>query len=309
MRFVAAYDYVSETGELLFQVVRWEPKFFSQRQPDGQGGWKRVRDRDGKLRLSMIGCRMVPYHLDMVAAAERELREDGVVPLAIIVEGEKDADRLIRGGFLATTNAGGSDKWDPDFSRYFEGFDCVLLPDNDMPGRRHMAKVARSLMGVARLVKIVQLRVAPKGDFSNWADAGGTPRALRALIAGTTPLTAADSPAEPVPSKRAPARLPDRLSAYPRAAIEQAAKRIREAQDGQQSATLNKQSFGLGQLVAAGLLPEAEALSVLLDAAEAMVSYDARRPWRPVELDKMVRRSFGEGLRQPRGTPADRCYG
>src|SRR4051794_14313582 len=38
-RIVAAYDYPDENGELLFQVVRLEPKDFRQRRPDGRGGW------------------------------------------------------------------------------------------------------------------------------------------------------------------------------------------------------------------------------------------------------------------------------
>src|SRR5690554_2296385 len=33
------YDYVSAEGELLYQVVRFAPKDFRQRKPDGQGGW------------------------------------------------------------------------------------------------------------------------------------------------------------------------------------------------------------------------------------------------------------------------------
>lgn len=37
-RIVATYDYTSLTGELLHQTVRFEPKDFSQRRPDGQGG-------------------------------------------------------------------------------------------------------------------------------------------------------------------------------------------------------------------------------------------------------------------------------
>src|ERR1700730_6525628 len=34
-----SYDYVNEAGELLFQVVRFEPKDFRQRRPDGRNGW------------------------------------------------------------------------------------------------------------------------------------------------------------------------------------------------------------------------------------------------------------------------------
>src|SRR5262249_14374341 len=38
-RVVTAYDYTDENGELLYQVVRLEPKDFRQRRPGGKGGW------------------------------------------------------------------------------------------------------------------------------------------------------------------------------------------------------------------------------------------------------------------------------
>lgn len=37
-KIVAEYDYVDEVGELLYQVVRMEPKGFRQRKPES-GGW------------------------------------------------------------------------------------------------------------------------------------------------------------------------------------------------------------------------------------------------------------------------------
>ncbi|MBA7632893.1 hypothetical protein ES703_40449 [subsurface metagenome] len=39
LAIVATYDYRDESGELLYQVVRYEPKDFRQRRPDGKGGW------------------------------------------------------------------------------------------------------------------------------------------------------------------------------------------------------------------------------------------------------------------------------
>src|SRR5713226_2639652 len=36
---VSTYNYEDEYGQLLFQCVRHEPKEFSQRRPDGHGGW------------------------------------------------------------------------------------------------------------------------------------------------------------------------------------------------------------------------------------------------------------------------------
>src|SRR6266576_3413762 len=38
-RIAATYPYTDEHGALLFQVVRYKPKDFRQRRPDGNGGW------------------------------------------------------------------------------------------------------------------------------------------------------------------------------------------------------------------------------------------------------------------------------
>jgi putative DNA primase/helicase len=36
---VATYDYRDADGKVLHQTVRYEPKKFAQRRPDGKGGW------------------------------------------------------------------------------------------------------------------------------------------------------------------------------------------------------------------------------------------------------------------------------
>ena len=43
------YDYTDESGNLLFQTVRYEPKDFRQRRPDGNGRW--VYDLEGVGRV------------------------------------------------------------------------------------------------------------------------------------------------------------------------------------------------------------------------------------------------------------------
>ncbi len=40
MKEVATYDYRDEQGQLLFQVVRFDPKDFRQRHPKPGGGWE-----------------------------------------------------------------------------------------------------------------------------------------------------------------------------------------------------------------------------------------------------------------------------
>jgi hypothetical protein len=51
-RIVAEYNYHDEESRPLYQVVRFEPKSFAARRPDGRGGW---------IFGLAPGCRHVPY--------------------------------------------------------------------------------------------------------------------------------------------------------------------------------------------------------------------------------------------------------
>ncbi len=163
----ATYDYRDADGKLLFQNVRFEPKSFKQRRPDGVDGWI----------WNLKGTKRVLYCLPEVLSANP-------AETIFIVEGERDADSLAKLGLLATTNAMGAGKWRSEYSEFLRGRSVVLLPDNDDPGRDHMLKVARSLVGIASAMKILELPdLAPKGDVSDWLAAGGTPEALKNLVA------------------------------------------------------------------------------------------------------------------------------
>lgn len=74
----ATYDYVDESGTLLFQVVRYEPKAFRQRRPDEHGGWI----------WNLDTTRLVLYRLPDVLQAESVL----------VLEGEKDVETAYRLG-------------------------------------------------------------------------------------------------------------------------------------------------------------------------------------------------------------------
>lgn len=90
---------------------------------------------------------------------------------------------------MATTNAGGAGKWRDEYGEYLRGRSVVVLPDNDEPGREHAAKVARSLQGVAAGVRVLELpNLPPKGDVSDWLDAGGLVDELLVLPASTPSL-------------------------------------------------------------------------------------------------------------------------
>jgi len=157
LKEVAAYDYRDEAGQLLYQSVRYEPKTFRQRRPDGAGGWA----------WNMEGVRRVPYRLPELLAAEHE------TPI-FIVEGEKDANNLMRAGLVATCNVGGAGKWREEYNPFFAGRHVVIIPDNDEPGSKHAAMVVGHLKPVAASVKLLELTgLAEKGDVSDWLNLGG----------------------------------------------------------------------------------------------------------------------------------------
>jgi putative DNA primase/helicase len=163
-KIVATYDYHDARGNLVFQVVRYAPKDFRQRRPNGNGGWI----------WKMAGVERVPYRLPQLLNADE----------VYICEGERDADGIAALGLAATTNAGGSGKWPAVFSRYFDGRHAIIIPDNDDPGRDHAQDVARKLNGKAASIRILELPgLKPKGDASDWIDAGGTREQLEELAA------------------------------------------------------------------------------------------------------------------------------
>ena len=149
-RIVAKYPYVDETGALLFEVVRFEPKDFRQRKPDGRGGWT----------WNLKGVRRVPYRLNELAGADE----------VFIVEGEKDVDNLRALGFVATTVPGGAEKWRAEYADAFrDGQDVVVIADNDDAGMKGAHKIAAALRGVVASVRILELPDLPaKGDVSDF---------------------------------------------------------------------------------------------------------------------------------------------
>ena len=165
-RIVATYGYVDENGKLIYQSVRYEPKDFSQRKPDGKGGWIN----------SVKGTRKVLYRLPAVMKADQ----------VCIGEGEKDVHSLESLGFTATCNVGGAGKWLQQYAECLSGKRVVIFADNDEPGQHHARKVAESLMGIAAEVRYVPV---PTGkDVTDWIEAGATKAEIEAAIAATKPM-------------------------------------------------------------------------------------------------------------------------
>lgn len=176
------YDYKTETGELLFQVVRFEPKDFRQRCPDplAAGGWKWSIKHLKQL---------VPYRLPELLASD-------IKKWIFIVEGEKDANNLAKLGVTVTTFAQGAGKWRTEYTQWFQGRNVCILPDNDDPGRAHAELIAENIHGVAADIKILNLPdLPPKGDVSDWLEAPGNDKPkLGKLITAAQPWRPAAPP-------------------------------------------------------------------------------------------------------------------
>jgi hypothetical protein len=171
-KIIATYDYTDADGKLLYQVVRFEPKDFRQRRPDGAGGWV----------WNLKGVNPVLYRLPEVLKAVREGQT------VYICEGEKDAKALKEKGLTATTNSGGAEKWRPEYGETLAGASVIILPDRDAPGQRHAAKVAASLHCKAKSLKLLELPDRDGyqvKDISDWLAAGGTVAELERLASET----------------------------------------------------------------------------------------------------------------------------
>ena len=174
------YDYTDAKGKLVYQICRLEPKDFRARRPNGRGGWIWGKG----------DAQSVLYHLPAVIASQE----------VCVPEGEKDADNLMRLGFVATTNPFGAGKWTKGHSQTLRGKDVVIfgdIGDADGKGEKHTALRIRELTGVAKLIKNVSL---PDGfhdvsDYIASLPAKEASRIIRDLIDKTPKLGVKSVPA------------------------------------------------------------------------------------------------------------------
>lgn len=163
------YDYKDADGNLLFQVVRFEPKGFAQRRPLNDG-----------FAWGLGEVVPVLYRLPEVLQGIKDCET------IFICEGEKDADNLAALGFIATTCPMGAGKWQKTYTEAFQGCcEAVVIADKDEPGRLHAQAVAGNLCTIGILVKVIELSDiddVPVKDFSDWLKAGGTPAAFLEIL-------------------------------------------------------------------------------------------------------------------------------
>ena len=153
---VKKYDYHNADGQLHMQVCRFLPKDFRPRRPDP--------NNTDKWIWSIKGVETVPYRLNELIASD----------YVVIVEGEKDADRLAELGIVATTNMQGAGNWQAELSKYFEGKRVYIIPDNDKAGSDRTPKIIEALHPVAQSIRVCDVcaGMPAKSDVSDYLDAG-----------------------------------------------------------------------------------------------------------------------------------------
>jgi putative DNA primase/helicase len=161
----AVYQYRNLAGDVVHETLRYGPeKDFRQRRTDGVGGYI----------WNLQNIEPVLYRLPEITEALR-----AGTPV-FLVEGEKDADNLVKMGFEATTSAMGAGKWRDSYTEALRGAQVLFCPDNDAAGQAHAANVANEIYFTTECVKFVLVPRAYK-DVSDWIAAGGTAAQLRAL--------------------------------------------------------------------------------------------------------------------------------
>jgi hypothetical protein len=181
-RIAAEYDYTDENGGLLFQKLRYEPKGFSIRRPDGRGGW--IYDRKS--------IPLMPYNLPALVKSD----------YVFLVEGEKDVETLKKIELAATCSpdGAGSGKFKPELVKWFNGKSIYIIPDNDATGKAFSLEEAQRVAPTAKSVKILDLlQIYPElpehGDITDVVEhmgKGQTASTLRELCNATPEYVPAD---------------------------------------------------------------------------------------------------------------------
>ena len=158
------------------------------------------RYENGKYIPGLNGAKKPLYMLDRMVKCDSQV--------FFIVEGEKDAETLVKMGLPATTKPDGArEKWNSRFIEPLKGKRVVILTDNDQDGDAAGKEAAKALYDDVEKLKIIPaadiLSNCPhKGDISDIVDMIGLEAAKKELYRAIeaaepyTPLTEAEEVAD-----------------------------------------------------------------------------------------------------------------
>lgn len=178
----AVYNYYDAQGNKRAKKIRKEGKLFTWSFEDvtGKTIWKKPQ-----------GVCLI-YNLHILANYPKDK------PI-YIVEGEKDADTLMRLKLPAvcTPDGAGPGKFKSEYIKWFRDRQVIILGDNDEVGRQYMEEEAGKIAPVAASVKVLDLRelwaeMPEHGDISDYIAKFGD-EALKNVetLAANTPVWSA----------------------------------------------------------------------------------------------------------------------
>ncbi|MBQ8301418.1 MAG: DNA primase, partial [Clostridia bacterium] len=162
----AVYPYYDENGKYQYSKIRFEGKEIR---------YAVIDEKSDSYTMGKGGGKDTLYRLSQLIQAI------GKGYPVYIVEGEKDADRLSKLGYTATT-AGSANDWKPEYSRFFKGAKVYILPDNDKPGMDLCRQIQRDLKPFAYYSVYTLTSLQEKGDVSDYLDEGHTMEDVKHLI-------------------------------------------------------------------------------------------------------------------------------
>jgi hypothetical protein len=197
-KIVSIYPYYKDS-KLLYEVVRFEPKEFSQRRYDrdgkvvwgltsgyyylNYGSWIKCKDALDSYEKVKYFPEVEPVLYNLTDITKGLLKNENA--RVFIVGGEKDVETLKKSNFLATTNSGGEGKWKPEHSDVFTNVNVVFIPDNDVTGYEHLYRVAEAVIPLCKSFKVVTLPDLKKEheDITDWViKYNGSAEKLKTLV-------------------------------------------------------------------------------------------------------------------------------
>lgn len=172
------YSYTDEQGDELYRKIRIEPG------PNGKAkSFYCEHDEDGKVIKNLKACRLVLYNLPAILRAISEQRS------IFLVEGEKNADDLLKRRLTATTSPE-SLKWTDSYTETLKNADVVILYDMDKTGLERRDLLCQKLHGKVKRLRVIELpglqyQESHGKDISDWLACGNTISDLQKILSKT----------------------------------------------------------------------------------------------------------------------------
>ena len=168
------WSYETIEGKPVHQVIRRD-------YIDGRKEYtQRLIGEKGNYIYSLKGFQRILYQLPAL------VKSTGIIYIA---EGEKCCDALAAKELTATTNPEGAAKFNSVDVSPLHNRDIVILPDHDQAGKSHTENILKTLNGVARTIRIIELPgLSDRGDIYDWFQGGHTKEELLQLVHRSEPI-------------------------------------------------------------------------------------------------------------------------